>query len=604
MHMSALSLDLLLRDIVPEAITPHFQPIVDLFTATIIGYEVLSRGPSPFESPATLFHRARELHLTEELEHACRTAAFVRIAQLAAAQDLQWFVNVSPEVLTEATLDSSSIAEEVRAHGIEPARIVLEITERGAIDDHEVFQRAVRAYASEGFRIALDDFGSGNSGLVTLVSCMPHVIKLDMELVRGVNVHPYKQHVVRSLVTLAASVGAQLIAEGVETWQELEMLVRQGVRFAQGWLFAGALAEPAGLDRLVSRNILQMMRNCNPVQSNIDEAVSRLAVPTLSLQRGAMTCGDLEEVFHGEPALDCAVVLEGARPVGIITRSHLLAQMSGRFGYSLTEHKPIDTMMKPLALSVDEGANIVRLATLAMERRRDDLYDPVVIISRGGAYRGTVTMRQLIMRAAELELQHARESNPLTLLPGNQQIQAWIADALQSGGTLLYADLDRFKELNDVFGFVSGDEAIRLTARTLATYVDRLCAGARLGHLGGDDFVIVAPGAIDTGEVAALCNAFDQTKRVLFEDATLLAGHFHARDRRGTRLTVPLTTLSIAIVPIRQLGRPAHPALISQIAASLKRKAKEASLERGESSFVVEQRCYHGDRSEAAVLSR
>ncbi|MHB0970772.1 MAG: EAL domain-containing protein [Thermoanaerobaculia bacterium] len=182
------------------------------------------------------------------------------------------------------------------------------------MDDHEVFQRAVRAYASEGFRIALDDFGSGNSGLVTLVSCMPHVIKLDMELVRGVNVHPYKQHVVRSLVALNASVDAQLIAEGVETWQELEMLVRQGVRFVQGWLFADALAEPVGLDQLAGRNILQMMRNCNPVQSNIDEAVSRLAVPTLSLQRGAMTCGELEEVFHAEPALDCAVVLEGVRP--------------------------------------------------------------------------------------------------------------------------------------------------------------------------------------------------------------------------------------------------------------------------------------------------
>lgn len=590
MYEHAPSLDAFLRNVESCDIRPHFQPIIDLFTASIIGYEVLARGPAPFESPSILFDRARQLGTTARLEHACRNAAFSRIGELDDEQDLQWFINTSPEPLSEPSLDGRSTAEKARRNGIRPERIVVEITESGVIGDHEVFQGLVRDYAGEGFRIALDDFGSGSSGLVTLVSCMPHVIKLDMELTRGVNVHPYKQNVVRSLAGLAASVDAKLIAEGVETWQELDMLVRQGVRFAQGRLLGDALAEPAKFDPQVRTSVLRMMSRCNPVRSNIDEAVFRLAVPTLSLQRGTMTCGDLEDLFHADPGLDCAVVLEGPRPVGIIPRVHLLAQMSGRFGYSLAAHKPIETMTKPLTLSVDQRASIVRLATLAMERKRDDLYDPVVVVSDEGAYHGTVTMRQLIMRAAELELQQARESNPLTLLPGNHRIQSWIADALETGGTLLYADLDRFKEFNDAFGFLAGDDAIRLTARTLARHMESLCPGARLGHLGGDDFVMVAPGAVDLDALGALCSAFDDAKRELFDDASLTAGHFHAEPRRGARLEVPLTTLSIAVVPIRQFGSSAHPAFISQVAASLKKKAKEDSRRLGRSAFVVEQR--------------
>lgn len=589
--MPALSLDVVLRDIDASAITPYFQPIVDLFTATVFGYEILSRGPTPFESPARLFTRARQIGLTAELERACHTAAFARIGELdPQAHGRQWFVNVSPEVFCEA--DSAATAAEIRRCGLDPAQIVFEITERDAIVDHEHFQRAVRTHAEKGFRLALDDFGSGNSGLVTLVSCMPHVIKLDMELTRDVNVHPYKQNIVRAMVSLAASIDAQLIAEGVETWQELEMLVRQGIRFAQGYLLSAPFIEPSVLTGDVTEILLRTMSRCSPVRSNVEEAVARLAVETFSLQRGAMTCGELESVFHADAGLDCAVVLEGQRPVGVITRAHLQAQMGGRFGYSLTEHKAIDSLAKPLALSVDEGASIVRLATLAMERGRDDRFDPVVVVRNGGAYRGTVTMRQLIMRATELELQQARDSNPLTLLPGNRLIQAWVSDALQSGGTLLYADLDHFKEFNDAFGFVLGDDAIRLTAQILNSHLPLLCAGAQLGHLGGDDFVVIAPGPIDYDAVARLCEAFDESKRSLFDEETVQAREFWAEDRRGVRSSVPVTMLSIAIVPTTQLGRSAHPALLAQIAAALKKKAKVLSSQRGRSSFVVEQRSY------------
>jgi EAL domain-containing protein (putative c-di-GMP-specific phosphodiesterase class I) len=249
----APNLDLVLRDIGANDIRPHFQPIVDLFTATVAGHETLSRGPAPFESPSMLFGRARLLGLTAELEHACHSAAFSRIAAFAGA-GRPWFVNVTPEVFCE--LDGAATAASVRAYGLDPADIVFEITERDVVIDHDALHRAIRAHVAEGFRIALDDFGSGSNGLVALAAGVPHIIKLDMELTRGVHANPYKQSIVRSVVSLAASVDARLIAEGVETWPELETLIRLNVRFAQGRLLGEPQAEPHPLAAGVKQRLL------------------------------------------------------------------------------------------------------------------------------------------------------------------------------------------------------------------------------------------------------------------------------------------------------------------------------------------------------------
>lgn len=254
------SLDLVLRDIGPADLTPHFQPIVDATNGTVMGMEVLARGPWPYQSPGLLFARARALDLTRDLDHACRAAALARIATLAPAwPGCRWFLNVTPEVFCDPAPAAIALADEARSAGVDPARIALEITEREAIADLERFQCAVDEYAEQGFLIALDDFGSGSNGLVTLSSCMPHIIKLDMELTRGIRTHRYKQSIVDSVVQLAHSVGALLIAEGVEQWADLETLTEQGIRYFQGYLFGEPVPEPA---RLPSA-ILESLRRLN-----------------------------------------------------------------------------------------------------------------------------------------------------------------------------------------------------------------------------------------------------------------------------------------------------------------------------------------------------
>jgi EAL domain-containing protein (putative c-di-GMP-specific phosphodiesterase class I) len=183
--------------------------------------------------------------LTAELERACGRAALARVAQFAPRlRQSQWFVNISPEVFCAGAEHLAPVVSAIRKREIEPSQVVLEITERAPIADIEQFELAARLYSAEGFRIAIDDFGSGVNGLLTLLACKPHIIKLDMELTRGVHSHSYKQRIVRAIASLAESVNAQLIAEGVETHFELDALLEQGVRFAQGRLFGNPAACP------------------------------------------------------------------------------------------------------------------------------------------------------------------------------------------------------------------------------------------------------------------------------------------------------------------------------------------------------------------------
>jgi EAL domain-containing protein (putative c-di-GMP-specific phosphodiesterase class I) len=255
---SDFALDELLAGIDASLITPMFQAIVDLRHGVAAGFEVLSRGPEPFTAPSRLFDRAREIGATWELERACRIAGLGAIAALPKTlRQYTYFLNVSPDVLDDPRFVSGFTRAVLEQHGIAPSQIVIEITERASIGDYDKFEALVRHYAGQGFDIALDDFGAGNSGLRTLISCVPHYLKLDMAVTRRVDREPYKQRIVRSMTEFARNIGAVLIAEGVETWQEAEALVACGVEWAQGFLFGRPMPRPQLLPRAVSTRVMR-----------------------------------------------------------------------------------------------------------------------------------------------------------------------------------------------------------------------------------------------------------------------------------------------------------------------------------------------------------
>ncbi|MEJ5868683.1 EAL domain-containing protein [Pseudokineococcus sp. 5B2Z-1] len=221
----------------PGGLRVVVQPVVDLVADRVVGVEALARFPGRGQGPDRVFAAAADVGLGTALELAAVDAATALLDRLPA--HLHLAVNAGPALVTHPGLLE-------RLAALPPGRVVVEVTEHEDLADHPGLPAALAALRAAGARVALDDVGAGYAGLRSVVDLSPDVIKADASLVRGLPESPARRSLVRALVALAADLGADLVAEGVETPAELAELRRLGVRLAQGFL----LGRPAPLEEL------------------------------------------------------------------------------------------------------------------------------------------------------------------------------------------------------------------------------------------------------------------------------------------------------------------------------------------------------------------
>jgi diguanylate cyclase (GGDEF)-like protein len=213
-----------------DSIVPVFQPVLELATGRVAGYEALARMPEgPFRPPDQWFTQAHRAGLGPALE-----AAALRAALRAHGRPERTFlaVNVSPGAL---------LSPEVRAALPEDlAGIVIELTEHELFSTDVALDRELEQLRARGARIALDDAGNGYAGLQQIIRVAPDILKLDRSLVDGVHADPHRFALLEALISFAATTRAAVCAEGVETLDDLAVLAAMDVTYAQGW----ALARP------------------------------------------------------------------------------------------------------------------------------------------------------------------------------------------------------------------------------------------------------------------------------------------------------------------------------------------------------------------------
>lgn len=225
-------------------LSTFFQPILNLQDGSCLGYEVLNRPPlsKSFPDTETFYDYIGRSSRVFEFERYCRETSLERFE--AAHQSLSTpdeqsgevvFINVHPLILTDAAYRSGETARLLERLGLPPERIVFELTEKQSVGDHAEFERVLSHYRSQGFRIAVDDAGSGYSSLQTIVSLKPEFIKLDKSLIRDLHRHPDRQRMVKLLQEFAQGSGTSIIAEGIETCAEAEFLRQEGIQFGQGY---------------------------------------------------------------------------------------------------------------------------------------------------------------------------------------------------------------------------------------------------------------------------------------------------------------------------------------------------------------------------------
>ncbi|WP_371376581.1 GGDEF domain-containing protein [Sporomusa aerivorans] len=568
-------LEIIIKD---RSIFPIYQPIVNLQSGRIMGYEALSRGPlgSPLHFPTQLFSTAILNKRLLALEQVCREAALKSIAALGVEQRL--FLNMNAEVVKDPEFRGGLTKALLIRHGLNPDQVTFEITERTAITDFASFTRSLNHYRQQGYSIAVDDAGAGYSSLEAIATLRPNYIKLDRSIVCNVDKDPLKQSMLDAMINLAAVIKSKIIAEGIENADELALLISKGVHYGQGYL----LARPGFPAPEISQEVLHLIaefnlqsiqvksRLANGLGVTIGEIVEQ--VPTFS---PATAVNTIEDVFTTQQ-VNGIVVVDGSRPVGLLMKDKLYYQLGTNYGISLYYRRSVERVMDKSPLIVNAELPLEAVSQMAMSREEYHLYDFVIVV-QDDKFAGVVSVMSLLNNITNLQIRRAHNSNPLTGLPGNLVIEDKLKELIRIDEpfAVMYLDLDNFKAYNDKYGFEHGDKVLLVTAQILSQSIGKAgSADDFLGHIGGDDFIIITKPENVPGISASIIDLFDREIRGLYHPDDLVKGYIEGKNRKGQPEHFCIVSISIAVV-FNQRQTFKNYLEIAEIAADLKKLAKE-----------------------------
>jgi diguanylate cyclase (GGDEF)-like protein len=264
------------------------------------------------------------------------------------------------------------------------------------------------------------------------------------------------------------------------------------------------------------------------------------------------------------------VTIDG-HPVGLISRYTMIDGFARPFRRELYGKRPCEMMMDRSALVVEKTVSLQDLSDLILQSEPHHL-SVGFIITDNGQYIGMGSGHDLLRLVTQMQINAARYANPLTLLPGNVPISEQIDSLLQTGTSFVacYCDLDHFKPFNDVYGYQKGDEIIQQTGRLLT----EVCGPYDfIGHIGGDDFIILFQSEHWEKRCELLLSRITDTFPLLYTEEDRQRGGIETEDRQGERRFHPVLSLSIGAVVVEPDRFHSHHE-VSSAAAIAKKHAK------------------------------
>ncbi len=577
-----------LREIIEQRrLSALFQPIVDLKSGEFLGFEGLIRGPanSPLHSPVNLFGAAEQQGLQLELEMSSRHTVLETFAKLNLPGNL--FLNVSPQAMTHPSFKNGQTLAFLQQLGIDPERVIIEITENQPTFDFEGMRDALLHYRGMGFKIAIDDLGEGFSSLRLWSELRPEFIKIDMHFVQGVDRDPIKLQFLKSIQHIAESCGTRVIAEGVETEAELRVVKDIGIALGQGYFIARPSPTPPLLASTETSRIINSSNIAVFPKAELNQRSPTTAYKLLTYVEPAHpeTLNDhLFERFTLNPALRIIPVVKNGKPLGLINRYQFIDRFAKPYQRELMGKKPCDGLIPADPLLVEKNMPIQELSHFLAEADSRHFADGF-IITENGRYIGVASGQDLLRELTQMQLEAARYANPLTLLPGNVPINEHIERLLHANSSFVacYCDLDHFKPFNDTYSYRKGDEMIQLTGRILNWACDP--KQDFIGHIGGDDFILLLQSRDWKTRCEQALRSFEQAASLMFKEEHLSAGGYSSEGRDGTVRFHPLSSLSIGAIQVAPGQFLSH----HEVSAAMTDAKKMAKKINGNSLFV-EQR--------------
>jgi len=564
-----------------------FMPIVNPHNGQIFGVEALLRGheKSGFSSLDDLLDEAYRDGVLYDIDLEFRKSVFAKFVELKEqlekakepyiSSSLKLFYNLDTRILEMLDYSPGNTKQLLKEYDISPSNIYFDISERYKFSTYANTKNILNTYRLQGFKVALDDFGSGHSGFELLYHSEPDAVKIDKFLVRNIKQYSKNRLFCTEIIKLAHIRGAIVIAEGIETKEEFYTLKELGCDLMQGFF----IQKPSKIKELTS-TIEHIKELSDEDRRAADSDVSHIINQLLWLDTVLNTesINNVVEKFQkDDKTVFFPIVDADMHPLGLITEKSLRRYIYSQYGLQIIQNQ---TAGKYTATCPIADINTPLEEILDMFANHDELEG--VIITKEFRYKGFLTAKSLINALNEKNLKVARDQNPLTKLPGNTIITEFIQKATTDNENeylLAYLDLDNFKPFNDKFGFRQGDRAIMLFADTMK---DEMSGFKHfLGHIGGDDFFIGFKAEnnnlLDFEEqLKTAIKKFAQNAESFYSKEDRKAGFITAKDRFGITREFALLSASCAAVILSKDKKSMTVEDIVTATAELKKTAKES----------------------------
>ncbi|MCT7547959.1 EAL and GGDEF domain-containing protein [Aliarcobacter butzleri] len=537
-----------------EKLDYAFQPIIYSHSGKIYAVEALLRNVNEIPglmSIDDLFDLAFNDDYLYELDLQLREKAISKFAKIKQS-NLKLFYNLDNRIIYNKNYSQGNTAKILKKYNLNKDSICFELSEKGTAIEQNALSTMLQRYKESGYKIAIDDFGIGVSGLKLLYFSEAHIIKLDRFFITNIDQDSKKKLFCSSIIEMAHIMGMQVIAEGIETAKEFYTCKDIGADFIQGYLVQKPTTNIDKIEKIY-KNIYSLISEDkrasqkNFIDEKFIENISPLNVNT-----------SLYDLFlhfkentksHFVPITD-----EFGNFLGIIYESDIKKISYSQYGLSLAQNRTFSsTLLKYIkpALSLEISWGIDKILEIYNLNSNNSLG---IFITSSDKYIGFINLNSLLTLSYKRNIEIATNQNPLTKLPGNNQIEKFIDKSFKKNQKdithIIYFDFNDFKPFNDIYGFRQGDRAILIFSELLQK---RYSKDSFIAHIGGDDFFVGLKNK-DKEDVFELTSniqdEFRNSAKNIYSKEDKKNGFIISKDRFNEKRRFELLSVSAAIIEI------------------------------------------------------
>lgn len=532
-----------------------FQPIVNTSNGECYGVEALLRNikSAGFSSINALFDLAYENKVLHQVDLILRRKAIQKFASLRRMNREKLFFNVDRRVLDSSDYQQGTTANMLREFGLTQDTICFEISEKKELLNPKEIVKVLDAYRNQKFKIAMDDYGIGFSGLHMLYYAEPDFIKIDRFFIQDIENDSKKRLFVSSIVDVAHHIGSIVIAEGVETKKEFIICQEIGCDLVQGY-FIQHPEQKTHLLKSQYRNIQVLGRTERKNAKLSDINLIRSEMKRIETIPYDMNVYEAFEKFkQNKEYTFFPVINESHEPIGIVREKSFKDYAYSRFGAELLQNPAFGQHLSKFVTKYPIADIHHPLEKIIHTYSQNENIEGILMVDKM-KYIGFLSAPSLLKVLNEKNITEARDQNPISKLPGNTMVTEYKNTALENMKTpyvFVFFFFDNFKPYNDKYGYRQGDRVILIFSKLLQKTIKG--SNHFIGHMGVYDFFAgferETPEKVSR-DISLTIKQFHKHGIKMYDSTTLNRGYIISKNQEGKLNKYPLIDVGAVILTL------------------------------------------------------